>query len=339
MMYALEDKYAYYVPVAEHDTEVESLSGQYVGVGTQIMIDAETLKPMVTRVFTGTGAEAAGLQKGDIIIAIDGIVTQSNDLDAAAQAMRGEAGTQVRLTLQRGNQLLEVDVTRRSSYANSLEYQMLEGQIGYIILYEFIEDSAREFREAIDALQAQGMQALILDLRDNGGGEVDNCLAIADSLLPEGTIIRRENKTEGEAVSTSDAAMLGLPMAVLVNENSASASEILAGAIKCYGVGTLVGKTTFGKGVIQYLLTLSDGSMINFTCEEYFLPDGSSIHETGIEPDVEQSLEGEYSVTYRRIYDLPLSEDSQLQRALEVVREKLAAQAAQADDAPDKAGE
>lgn len=326
MMYTLGDNYAYYVPIEEHDAEVESISGQYVGVGTQIMIDTATLKPMVTRVFTGTGAEAAGLQKGDIIIAINGVVPENNDLDGAAQAMRGEAGTQVHLTIQRGSQLLEFDVTRKTSYANSVEYQMLDGGVGYIILYEFIQDSAKEFEEALAALTAQGMQGLILDLRDNGGGEVDNCLTIADMLLPAGTIIKRENKTDGEVLETSDADMLGLPMAVLVNENSASASEILSGAIKHYGVGTLVGKTTFGKGVIQYLFTLSDGSMINFTCEEYFLPDGSSIHEIGIEPDVEQSLEGEYSVTYRRIYDLPIAEDSQMQRALEIVRAQIAAQ-------------
>ena len=122
-------------------------------------------------------------------------------------------------------------------------------------------------------------------------------------------------------------------MAVLVNENSASASEILSGAIKHYGVGTLVGKTTFGKGVIQYLLTLPDGSMINFTTEEYFLPDGSSIHEVGIEQDIEQTLEGEYSVTYRRVYDLPLEEDSQMQKALEIVREKIVHEG-EAQDAP-----
>lgn len=330
MMYSLDDKYAYYVPVDEYDAEVESLSGQYVGVGAQIMIDADTHKPMVTRVFSGTGAEEAGLQKGDIVMAVDGIVPENNDLDGAAKAMRGEAGTQVRLTIQRGNQLLEFDVTRRTNYANSLEYQMLEGDIGYIILYEFIQDSAKEFAQALNALTAQGMKGLILDLRDNGGGEVDNCLAIADMLLPEGVIIRRKSKMEGEVTEDSNAAMLGLPMAVLVNENSASASEILSGAIKYYGVGTLVGKTTFGKGVIQYLLTLSDNSMINFTCEEYFLPDGTSIHETGIEPDVEQSLEGEYSVTYRRIYDLPLTEDSQMQRALEIVREQIAAESGDA---------
>lgn len=326
LMYSLEDKYAYYVPAEDHDAEIESLSGQYVGVGTQIMIDAATKKPMVTRVFAGTGAQAAGLQKADIIMAIDGIVPADNDLDGAAQAMRGEEGTQVHLTVQRGNKLLEFDVIRGKNYSNSLEYQLLEGDVGYIILYEFIQDSAKEFKAALEDLTAQGMKGLVLDLRDNGGGEVDNCLSIADMLLPEGVIIKRVNKTEGEVVSTSDAQMLGLPMAVLVNENSASASEILCGAIKHYGVGTLVGKTTYGKGVIQYLLTLPDGAMINFTTEEYFLPDGTSIHEIGIEPDVEQTLEGDYSVTYRRVYDLPVEEDSQMQKALEIVREKIAQQ-------------
>lgn len=323
MMYSLDDAYAYYVPIEEHDAEMENLSGQYVGVGTQIMIDTETLKPMVTRVFSGTGAQAAGLQKGDIVIAIDGVVPENNDLDGAAQAMRGEEGTMVHLTIQRDHQLLEFDVMRKSSYANSVEYQMLEGGVGYIILYEFIQDSAQEFGAALDDLLAQGMQALVLDLRDNGGGEVDNCLAIADMLLPAGVIMSRENKSEGVVYERSNALALGLPMAVLVNESSASASEILAGALKQHGVGTLVGKKTFGKGVIQYLLTLADGSMINFTCEEYFLPDGTSIHKEGIEPDVEQTLEGEYTVTYRRIYDLPLAEDSQLQRALEVLREQM----------------
>lgn len=323
MMYSLDDPYSYYSPPANHDAQVESLTGQYAGIGTQIMVDAATHKPIVMRVFKDTGAEAAGIKKGDIIFAIDDTVPENDNLDAAAKMMRGEPGTAVKITLMRGDQLLSMDVTRGQTYSNSVEYQLLDGGVGYIIVYEFISDTAKEFGTALDNLLAEGMQGLIIDLRANGGGELQNCLAIADMLVPEGVLMSRTGKSIGEVVTRSDDKYLDIPLAVLIDGNSASASEILAGAIKDHDAGTLVGKTSFGKGVVQYLLSLPDGDFINFTAEEYFLPGGESIHGIGIEPDVEVDLDGEYTVTYRRIFDQPLTEDTQFMKALEIVQEEM----------------
>lgn len=323
MMYSLGDPYAYYSPVENHDAEIENLEGNYVGVGALLMVDVEgTKKAMVTRVFEGSSAQKSGIQKADIILAVDGTVMDDYDLSGTANAIRGEAGTQVTVTIMRGKELFDLTLPRAQTYSNMVDYQMLKGNIGYVTIYEFIKETADEFEAAINDLKSQGMEALLIDLRDNPGGELENSTTIADMLLPEGTIITVKSKAGADEARTSDANMLGLPLAVLINENSASASEIVSGAIKSYGVGTLVGKKTFGKGIVQYLLLLPEGDFINFTAASYYLPDGSSIHELGVEPDIEVTLEGS-TLQYRRIYDEPFDTDAQMQKAIEVLIEKM----------------
>ena len=238
------------------------------------------------------------------------------DLNSAVTLIKGEEGTPVTLTIKRGTEVFDVTAVREMIDVETVTHKMLDNNIGYIDVDEFGDKTAKQFSKAFDDLEAQNMTGLVIDLRDNPGGVLDIVVEMLDSILPEGTIVSVKDKYGATDVSESDAATrLNVPLVVLVNENSASASEIFAGAVKDYGVGTIVGKTTFGKGIVQTIFGLQDGTGVKVTIEDYYTPKGESIHKIGVSPDVEIDLPDEVKMQVT----IPYEEDIQLQKAVEIL--------------------
>ena len=244
------------------------------------------------------------------------------DLTMVVSQIKGEENTQVTISVVREGEedYLELQVERRTIEIRTVSSAMLEDRIGYISITSFDDVTTDQFIKALDELEAQGMDGLIVDLRDNGGGLVSSVCAILDRLLPEGLIVYTEDKYGNREEEHSDAEhYFDKPLAVLVNGNSASASEIFAGAIKDYGIGTLVGTKTYGKGIVQKIYPLQDGTAVKLTVSKYYTPKGNNIHEIGIEPDVEIDLEE----SLKKEAVVPLEKDNQLQKAKELVLEKM----------------
>lgn len=308
LMAGLGDVYTGYYTPEEFADFMESSNGAYSGIGAMLSQDYTTGIITVVRTFEGSPAEQAGMQPDDILYMVKGEEVTGKDLSLVVLDLKGEEGTTVDLSILRGTKVMDMTVERRHIEVPTVEYEMLEQQIGYIAITEFDDVTDEQFLAAMDDLEAQGMKNLIIDLRDNGGGLVDVTCTILDRLLPEGLIVYTEDKY-GERVeehSDADNYYAG-DMVVLVNSNSASASEIFAGAVQDYGFGTLVGTQTFGKGIVQSLFPLSDGSAVKITVSRYYTPAGNNIHEVGITPDV--ILE----------YDPESGEDNQLQKAIEIL--------------------
>ena len=264
----------------------------------------------VVQAFEGTPAAEAGLQPGDILYQVEGEEVTGQDLTLVVTDLKGEENTEVHIGIVRDGEILEMTLTRKNIEIPTVDYELLEEGIGYIAISEFEDLTDDQFMEAFEDLKSQGMEKLIIDLRNNGGGLVDVTCNILDQLLPEGTIVYTEDKYGERQTEYSDAEhYFDGEMAVLVNGNSASASEIFAGAIKDYGVGTLIGTQTYGKGIVQSLFRLEDGSAVKITVSRYYTPAGNNIHEVGITPDI--VLE----------YDESAGTDNQLERALEVLRD------------------
>lgn len=314
----LGDIYAAYYTQEEYQSLIDTTNGSYYGIGVEISQNMATGIITVSRVFEGSPAEEAGLLPGDVVYRIAGQEVTGEDLNKVVALIKGEEFTTVAVEVARDgeNGYLEFEVERRTIEVPTVEFEMLEDQIGYIAITSFDDVTTDQFLTALDTLEGQGMEALIVDLRNNGGGLVSSVCAILDRLLPEGLIVYTEDKYGNREEEFSDAEhSFGKPMAVLVNANSASASEIFAGAVKDYGIGTLVGTTTYGKGIVQKIYPLSDGTAVKLTVSKYYTPDGNNIHGTGIEPDVEAELPEElmYAV------EVPKEEDTQLQAAIEVL--------------------
>ena len=272
----------------------------------------------VTHIYDNSPAQEAGLKEGDKIVKVDDIEATSMELSELVTNIRGEEGTTVHLVIEREGESenLEFDVARAKVDIPTVAYKMLENNIGYIQVSEFAENTPTQFSDAITDLQGQGMEKLIIDLRDNGGGMVVSCQQMLDMILPEGTVVYTEDKYGNRQDYTSDAEhYLDMPIAVLVNGNSASASEIFAGAIRDFDYGTLIGTTTFGKGIVQNIMQLKDGSAIKLTVAKYYTPNGDNIHGTGITPDVE--IEYEYTGDTEGTYDE--MQDNQVLKAIEVL--------------------
>ncbi len=315
----LGDPYSvYYTRDEFRDMQVTTV-GRYYGIGAGMMQDEKTMEVTVTHVYKGTPAEEAGIKNGDELLSVEDVKATSMELSRLVKKIRGEEGTKVHLKIYRRStdETLELDVERRNITLPSVESEMLENKTGYIQITEFQDDTANQFKEALARLEADGMERMIVDLRDNPGGMIVSVTDILDMILPKGTIVYTEDKYKKRETYKSDASCINYPLAVLVNENSASASEIFAGAIKDYGYGTLIGTNTFGKGIVQTIFQLDDGSAVKLTTAKYYTPDGNYIHGVGIKPDIE--LDYKYSGPDKDIYEMQY--DNQLQKALEVLSE------------------
>lgn len=307
---------AYYTP-EEYKQLMISATSSLSGIGVVMQQDPKTMQVTVNHVYEGSPAEKAGIKAGDLVVQAGNVVATSVELSELAANIRGDAGTSVHLKLYRATKgYIELDVMRENIDVPTLKGQMLAGGIGYIAIAEFGEKTAEEFADTVSELESQGMTSMIVDLRDNPGGMVDSVTKILDQILPEGVTVWTENKDGEKKEYMSDADCLDYPMAVLINGNSASSSEIFAGAIRDYKYGTLIGTKTFGKGIVQSIRRLADGSAIKLTTARYFTPNGENIHGAGIEPDIE--LEYKYLDPDATEYDI--MDDNQVLEAIEVLQ-------------------
>ena len=293
---ALDDPYSVYYDTEEIEELEESLSGSFSGIGCYVSLDEATGYPKIAGVISGSPAEAAGLLADDIIMEADGESLAGLDLDVAVTRIRGEEGTTVHLTIYRSGEAdyLEFDIVRAVVDSETAAGEMLDAEngIGYIEITEFDDVTCEQFVTILDELLEQGMQGLIVDLRDNPGGTVDSVTSIAEYLIPEGLVFYMEYPDgTREEYSVDGASYIDLPIVVLINGNSASASEILSSAIQDSGAGTVVGTQSYGKGVVQTIYSLTDGTGVKLTIAEYFTRNGNSIHGIGVTPDVEAQLD------------------------------------------------
>lgn len=313
------DPYTYYLSADSLAEQVEKNSGHFVGIGVEIYAGDDGYI-VVSSVTPGGPAEAAGILAEDKITEVDGeSITGKTAADVSA-LVKGEAGTDVTLTIFREStgEVLEKTVTRQDIQVQTVSWRMMDDNIGYISITNFRENTHNQFKEALDTLEAEGMEKLVLDLRNNTGGLVKSAHEIGEELLPEGIMVYTMDKEGNREDTLCDDVYNDVPMVVLVNGNSASAAEILAGAIQDTGRGELIGTTTFGKGLVQRLFTLPDGSGLNVTIQKYYTPNGTSIHGVGITPDYEVELPEEYA----QQTNIPAEADTQLQKAVEVLSEK-----------------
>ena len=313
---SLDDPYSAYYTAEEYEDLMDTLTGNYAGIGALLQKNAETGEVAVTKVYEDTPAEQAGLQEGDIIVSADGNIATEEDLDVFVQHIRGEEGTDVELVINREGEEMTVTCTRASISTPTVEHQMLDNNVGYIQVSQFTDGTYDDFVAAYEDLEAQGMTSVIFDMRNNGGGLLDSVVDILDYLLPEGTVVYTMDKAGNRENYTSDAANYkSIPMTVLVNGNTASAAEIFTGAIRDFEYGTIIGTQTFGKGIVQSTIPLTDGSAVKLTTQTYYTPSGECIHGTGITPD--EVLEYEFMGGEDDQYSVDL--DNQIQKALEVL--------------------
>ncbi len=318
LLFGLEDPYTFYYNPEQYAQMWEDDEGEYAGVGIQLMGSMETYLCVITRVFDGTPAFKAGIRKGDILLMVDDLEVTAYSMNEAVKIMRGEVGKTVKLQVQRGEERLEFTVPRAVVHVNWVSSCMLEGSVGYIALYEFSGDCAVKFKEQMDTLISQGAKGLVIDLRDNPGGWVDDAIKLADIFLPDTNVAYLENRAGEREYYKAQAGELSIPLVVLINENSASASEILSGALQDHQKATIVGKKSFGKGVVQYVLPVgAKGAGMQLTTAQYFTPNGNKVHKVGITPDVE-ALMPEGDTTLYQLGDLS---DAQLKKAHEVALE------------------
>lgn len=314
---ALGDKYSVYYDKTETKELRESTSGKFGGIGALFTQNKDTKVITFVNVYDDSGAQEAGFLSGDILYKVNGEDVSGKDLSEVVSQIRGEEGTTVELTVLRGENAEEytATVTRKIVQVDTVYHEMLTDKIGYIQVTEFDDVTLEQYQNAMDDLESQGMKGLVIDLRDNPGGNVDTVTDMLDLMLPEGTTLSIKDKQGEEFVYSSDEEhQFTKPLAILVNENSASASEIFAGAIQTYGTGEIVGTTTYGKGVVQQIFDLKDGTSVKLTIAEYMIAGQFGINGEGVEPDVE--------IEYVRDTENP-DADNQLQKALELIQNKL----------------
>lgn len=311
----LDDPYSVYYDEEETKELYETTEGEYSGIGAVLSQDLKSGVITLVQIYEDSPADKAGLKDEDILTKVGTLDVTGMDLSEVVTYIKGEKGTEVELTVLRGEDADEVTVTavRDTVEAQTVEYEMLEDQIGYLAVSEFDSVTYGQYEEALEALSDQGMEGLVVDLRNNPGGNLNTVCDMLDLVLPEGTIVYMEDK-EGkrQTYSSDDAHQLDVPMAVLVNGNSASASEIYAGAIQDHEAGTIVGTQTYGKGVVQQIFDLGDGTSVKLTIAEYFTPKGRSINGEGVTPDLEVEYEPD---------EKDPEADNQLEAAAEAVKQ------------------
>lgn len=343
LMSGLDDPYAVYYDAKEYEELEESVSGTYCGIGVMVSQNIKTGLVTVVKVFKDSPGEKAGLLPGDILYKVGDVEVMTEELDLiVSKHIKGMEGTVVRLTVLRDAEYLEMKAVRGQIEVPTVEYKLLNDNTGYVVVSQFDLITAEQFIKAVEDMEANGMERLVIDLRGNPGGVLDSAVDMAAYLLPEdkfeGTLVYTEDKNgkgsryycknglisfEGTNPQSNnprypkkDGHQLDLPIAVVINENSASASELFAGCLQDYGWATVVGTTSFGKGIVQNLIPLADGSAVKLTTERYFTPSGFCLHELGITPDVVEELDEELK---QKIVILP-EEDNQLQKAIEVLK-------------------
>lgn len=291
MFSGLNDPYSQYYTKEEFENLTQQTSGSFVGIGVYISPSEEDDHITIIAPIEGSPAEKSGIKSGDKILKVDGKVVSAKNSDEAVSMMKGKKGTEVELTIKRGEQILDVKVTRDKIVSKTVDEKVLDDNIGYIKITSFTEHTNKEFESALKTLKQSNIKGLIIDLRDNPGGLLNVCKDIADSLIGEGTIVyTKDNKGNTEYLK-SDKDKLGLPIVVLTNEGSASASEILTAAIIDNKAGISVGTTTFGKGLVQSVRGLKDGTGYKLTTAQYFTPNGEYINGKGIKPTIEEKDE------------------------------------------------
>ena len=314
LMTGLGDDYACYYNEEEFKELLESNEGKYYGIGVQVSQNLETMEITVTHIFRNSPALEAGMKEGDVIVGVAGQDIRQMPVDEVVGLIKGDEGSKVEIVVYRASskENITLQVERRQVEQDFVYWEMLEDNVGYVQLIQFAGNAADQFEEALKDLNAQGMKGLVLDLRGNPGGLLDSVLDIAGQLLPGGVVLTIKSNYTKDQVHSVPASGFKTPLVVLVDGYSASASEVLSGAIQDYKVGTLVGTTTYGKGIVQQIIPLYDGTTgIKFTTSDYYTPNGRNIHGIGIEPDVVVE------------YDPEKGEDNQLDRALEVLKEKM----------------
>lgn len=314
----LDDPYTQYFTKEEMTEYEEETLGKFTGIGIYMVQDEEQNVIRVLSPIKDSPAAEAGIQPGDIITKINDISYTGEQMNEASNKIKGENGSKVKLEILRGDQTLTFEIERREIKVNHVESKVLENNIGYLLLTTFDDGCSEEFEEKLKELKKQNIQSLIIDLRNNGGGIVQEATDIADLFVDKGKdlLITTDKNNKEEITKAKKDKLIDVPVIILTNENTASASEILAGALKDHQVAKTVGTKTYGKGVIQELLTLSDGSGIKITTNEYYTPNRGKINKVGIEPDETVELPEEY----KNKLEIPEDQDTQLQKAIEMLK-------------------
>ncbi|MDO5416168.1 MAG: S41 family peptidase [Lachnospiraceae bacterium] len=349
LMAGLDDPYSVYYTKEEFKDLMEETSGEYCGIGALVSKDMKTGVVSIAKVFKGTPAEKAGLRNGDMFYEVDGMaVTADMDLDILVkQHVKGEEGTTVHLKMYRPSteSYVEVDVVRQKIEVPTVEHEMKADKLGYVAVAQFddVKVTGKQFQEAVEDLESQGMEGLLIDLRGNPGGVLDTAVMMIDYMLPDDlkeyadengktlVVSTADKNGEGKRYYCEDGHSVDIPVVILVDGNSASASEVFSGALKDYGRAKLVGTTTFGKGIVQTLLPLGDGSAVKLTTAHYYSPSGFDLHGVGLEPDVEVEFEPPENVDADYVFTD--EDDNQMQKALEVLEEMVDTNETQAEPA------
>ena len=316
-VYGLNDPYSTYMTKNNADTFIDGDYGKKAGIGIKIYRTDEPFGMYIYSVIKDAPAEKAGLMVGDYVIAVDGKEITKDSYDQCVDDVKGDAGTTVIITVKRGDEILDIPVVRGSFVTRSVEYRLLDSndKIGYVRIMSLATDTSKEFKNAIEDLKSLGAESYIFDVRDDGGGYLSTIIEVLDMLLPEGPIIRYTDAYGKETVDSSDdKVIVEAPMAVLVNKNTASAAELFSAALKDYELAVLVGETTYGKGVMQTLFTLSNGDTLKLTTSQYSPPYSDNYNGIGVKPNIEVKLSGDDP-----FYLLSEEEDEQLQAAVDAL--------------------
>lgn len=320
LLWSIDDAYSAYYTVDEMKSLMESSSGFYCGIGVMVSQNVYTGIITVVKPFKDGPAYNAGMRKEDILIKVEDEDVTGVDLNEVVARIKGEEGTKVNVTVLRGEEEISMDVTRAWIEVPTIEYEMLDDKIGYISVSEFDEVTVDQFENALATLEKQKMKGLVIDLRDNPGGLVDSAVTMLDRILPKGLLVYTEDKNgKRQEEYAKDKLELKVPLVLLMNQNSASAAEIFAGAVQDFEKGKIVGTQSYGKGIVQIVAYVNDGSGIKFTVSQYFTPDGNAVHEVGITPDVVVELDEEL----KTLSEIPKEKDNQLQEAIKVLKEEI----------------